>query len=55
VLVIDDRLLTGVLAGVLAGCQVRLVRDPIIQWWGNMRAELGFAALRLIERLIFKI
>ena len=54
VLMIDDRLLTGILAGILAGTQVRLVKKPKIRLKGNLSAELGFIILRAIERFVFR-
>lgn len=54
VMVIDDRLLTGILAGILAGTQVRLVTNPKIRKRGNFIVEVGFILLRKIEQFVFK-
>jgi len=53
VLVIDDRLLTGVLAAILSHTEARLVTKPLICL--NLRPipELFFIVLRKIERVLF--
>ena len=54
VLMIDDRLLTGVLAGILAGTQVRLIKKAKVRLKGNLKAESGFILLRWVERMVFR-
>lgn len=49
-LIVDDRLLTGCLAGVLAGCGVRWLIHARRDLRGNPRQEIGFAVLRWLER-----
>ena len=52
-LLVDDRLLTGGLACVLAGCQCFLVIRPFQDFKHHFLYEVMFACLRKIERLIF--
>ena len=52
-LLIDDRLLTGVLASVIVGCQVRWVRSAMMDFQHNFLAESFFCCLRTVEAKIF--
>lgn len=54
VILIDDRLLTGGLATILAGAQCLLIKNPYVNFSGNPLREAGFLALRTIERLLFR-
>jgi len=50
-LMVDDRLLTGILASIIVRCSSALVRRPLVDFSHATVAELFFAALRLCERL----
>lgn len=52
-LVVDDRLLTGVLAAVLAESKVVLLTSPYVSWRHATLPEAFFWMLRKIERLLF--
>lgn len=49
-LVVDDRLLTGVLAAIIAGASARYVVNPLANFTKRPLVESFFAALRKIER-----
>jgi len=53
-LMVDDRLLTGILAAVLVHAQAILVLKPWISWSHRPIAELFFIFLRTLEHVIFK-
>ncbi len=53
VLMIDDRLLTGVLAAVLANVSARLITKPFTAFNKRPISELFYLSLRTFERLIF--
>ncbi len=53
VLIVDDRLLTGILAAILAGTQARLLTRPMINFRKNPMAELFFWCVRKGERWLF--
>ena len=53
VVLVDDRLLTGGLACVLAGCQCLLVTKPYQDFKNHFFYEVAFASLRIAERLLF--
>lgn len=53
VVLVDDRLLTGGLACVLAGCQCLLVTKPYQDFKNHFFYEFLFAGLRIFERLLF--
>lgn len=50
---LDDRLLTGVLAALIADCKVIYITEPYISWRKHLLEELFFWCMRKIERLIF--
>lgn len=50
ILMVDDRLLTGCLAAVLAGARPCYVRRPTVSFSGRPAAELFFMLLRWFER-----
>jgi hypothetical protein len=52
VILVDDRLLTGGLAAVLAGARCHYVRRPLIRLWRRPVRESFFQCLRLAERLL---
>lgn len=54
ILVVDDRLGTGILAGLLTGTQVVWVTDPVKNIAGQPWTELGFNLLRSVERGLVK-
>ncbi len=49
---VDDRLLTGGLAAILAGTQFLYVRKPFIDYRAKPFKEVCFQCLRLLERLL---
>jgi len=51
---VDDRLLTGVLAACIAKTQVIYITDPYINFSKHPIAELFFMSLRLLERLVIQ-
>jgi hypothetical protein len=51
-LIVDDRLSTGVLAAILAGANARYLTAPLIDFSQNPISELFFICLRKIERWI---
>lgn len=55
VMLIDDRLTTGVLAALIAGVQVRWVTKPYINIKGKTLSELWFIFLRWFERLLVAV
>lgn len=50
VLLVDDRLLTGILAAEIAGIQGCYVRDPWIDWKARPIAESWYYGLRCVEQ-----
>lgn len=54
VLVIDDRLATGILAAELAGSKAILITKPLIDLAANPVRETFFIILRYLERLFCK-
>jgi len=55
VMLLDDRLLTGVLATCLAGTAITYINRPYIDIRGNPLQELFFAFLRVIEQILMCI
>ena len=53
-LIVDDRLLTGILASCLAPCQARYFARPISQYARRPMQELFFSCLRITERGFFR-
>lgn len=53
VLLVDDRILTGLLATILAGCKCKYVNKPFVDYSNNIMAECFFSLLRFIERSLF--
>lgn len=54
-LLIDDRLLTGMLAACLAPCQARYFRRPLRDYAKNPIREIFFSSLRTLERFIIRL
>lgn len=52
-LIVDDRLLTGILAGIMVGAQVKWVTKPYISLSKKPMVELGFMVLRFFEKIVF--
>ena len=52
ILLVDDRLLTGMLACCIAGAQGILIKRPYKRIWRRPIRELCFIFLRTIERFI---
>jgi predicted HAD superfamily phosphohydrolase YqeG len=55
VMLLDDRLLTGVLATCLAGTGVTYINRPYTDVAGNPVKEIFFATLRTIERILIRL
>ena len=53
IILIDDRVLTGGLASVLAGTRCILIKKPYICFQNNILRELMFTGIRAVERLLF--
>lgn len=53
IMLIDDRVLTGGLAAVLAGTQCLLVKKPFICFYHNTVREIAFMTIRWVERILF--
>ncbi len=53
-LIVDDRLLTGILASCLAPCQAKYFAKPISQYSKHPIKESFFSFLRVIERYFFR-
>lgn len=53
-LLIDDRLLTGMLAACLAPCQARYFTRPVKKFRAHFIKESFFVCLRFIERMCFR-
>ncbi len=54
IILVDDRVLTGGLASVLAGTRCILIEKPYINFYNNMPRELLFMCIRAVERLLFR-
>jgi predicted HAD superfamily phosphohydrolase YqeG len=52
ILMVDDRLLTGCLAALVAGARPCYIRRPFVSFAHNLFAETFFMLLRSVERLI---
>lgn len=55
VLMVDDRLLTGCLAALVAGAQPCYIRRPYISFNHRPLAELFFFSVRILERLFVRV
>ena len=55
ILVIDDRLLTGVLAAIISKTQACLITKPYIDYKYRPVQEIVFCLIRKLERKIFSI
>jgi predicted HAD superfamily phosphohydrolase YqeG len=53
VVLVDDRVLTGGLATILAGTQCILIKKPYICFKHNCLREFAFCLIRIIERFLF--
>lgn len=54
-LLVDDRLLTGMLATCLAYTQGWYFKPPKTNYWGNPIVEAFFSFLRVFERLLIRL
>jgi predicted HAD superfamily phosphohydrolase YqeG len=54
VMLLDDRLLTGVLATCLAGTMITYINKPYIDIRGNPVQEMFFASIRAVEQILIK-
>ena len=55
IMMVDDRLLTGCLAALVAGARPCYIRHPYISLRHRPLAELFFWKLRLVERLLVRL
>jgi predicted HAD superfamily phosphohydrolase YqeG len=55
ILMVDDRLLTGCLAALVAGARPCYIRHPYVSFEHRPLAELFFMMLRSMERLLIRI
>ncbi len=55
IVLIDDRLLTGVLAACIAQTQVLYIRNPYVNWSGKLFREVFFWLLRSLEKGVFRL
>lgn len=55
VMLVDDRLLTGVLATCLAGTGVTWINRPYVDFRSNPLQELFFATLRTMDKILIQI
>jgi len=55
IMMVDDRLLTGCLAAVVAGARPCYIRSPYVSFGYRTFAELFFFALRSLERLSVRL
>lgn len=55
VLLVDDRLLTGILATVLAGTKCILVTRPYIDFAFKTISEAGFVLIRTLEKAFIRV
>lgn len=54
ILLIDDRLLTGALAAVMAKTHICYVKEPLVNYQRRPLTETFFQCLRYLERALFK-
>lgn len=55
IMMVDDRLLTGCLAALVAGAQPCYIRRPYISFNHRPLAELFFSSVRILERLFVRV
>lgn len=55
VLMVDDRLLTGILSAEIAGTKALYIRRPYRQWRTHFFVEIFFAVLRFLERKLLTL
>jgi predicted HAD superfamily phosphohydrolase YqeG len=55
VLLVDDRLLTGILATILAGTRCILVTRPYVDYACKSFSEAGFVLIRTLERAFIRL
>lgn len=53
-LIVDDRLLTGILAGMITGIKAKFIRSPYQNFKQKPLSELFFASLRVFECQLLK-
>ncbi|MDD2365705.1 MAG: hypothetical protein PHN84_06025 [Desulfuromonadaceae bacterium] len=54
VLMVDDRLLTGCLAALVAGARPCYIRNPYVSFGDHMFSEAFFGSIRWVERVLIK-
>jgi predicted HAD superfamily phosphohydrolase YqeG len=54
ILVLDDRLLTGILAAIIVGSRAKWITKPMISFTKRPFSELFFILLRALERLLLR-
>lgn len=55
IMLVDDRLLTGILAAQIVGAQARWITDPYINIKARPVVEIGIIMLRYLDRLLVNI
>lgn len=55
IMIVDDRLCTGILAAIITGAQGCWITVPYINLRGRFFAELGFIILRWLERVLIAL
>ena len=55
ILMVDDRLLTGMAAALVAGSRPAYIRNPYISMQGLPLHELFFMSIRTVERILIRI
>lgn len=53
--IVDDRLTTGALVGVIAGIKVIYILNPVVDFTFSLLSECFFVLIRFIERLLVRI
>ena len=54
-IIIDDRILTGILAGLISGVRTIYISKPLIDVTANFVNEIFFMGLRIIEKILIRI
>jgi len=55
ILMLDDRLLTGILMAIITGTQAKLITQPYIDWRAHFFKETFFYLLRRVEKGLLKM
>lgn len=55
IMMVDDRLLTGCLAALVAGARPSYIRSPYVSFGSRAVPELFFGTIRTLERVLIKL